>query len=208
MAMITCRHCGYAWNYQGDGGYYATCPRCRYKVKISTKVREVKGKMKSEISSEEKPVKFLGIAALVNSVIEEYHHRDDMLIQILLKLQKRFGWLPMEALSELSKQLNISLGSVYHVATFYKAFSLAPRGRNLIKVCLGTSCKVRDAQIVLDRITSLIDVSPGETTSDSKFTLETVNCLGCCALGPVIAINDSFYGNQTPASVEKIIGRY
>jgi len=140
---------------------------------------------------------------LVNKAVDEYQYRADMLIQILLRLHKGFGWLPMEVLSEVSKQLNIPLGRAYRVATFYKAFSLAPRGRNVIRTCMGTSCKVRGSQMILDRLTSLLGIGPGETTPDFRHTLETVNCLGCCALGPVITINDNYYGNLTPASVVK-----
>ncbi|MHC1589689.1 MAG: NADH-quinone oxidoreductase subunit NuoE [Candidatus Hecatellaceae archaeon] len=208
MVRLNCRHCGYVWDYQGVGEYYATCPRCRYKVRIpQTGLREVKGGMKRSVipMKEEQPVRLFGIAGLVNKVVEEYQYKGDMLIQILLKLQRGLGWLPMEALMEVSKQLNIPLGRVYRVATFYKAFSLAPRGRNLIRVCTGTSCMVRGAQMILDRLTSLLGIGPGETAPDLKFTLETVNCLGCCALGPVITINDTYYGNLTPASVTKII---
>jgi NADH-quinone oxidoreductase subunit E len=209
MGKVTCRHCNYTWDYQGEGEYYATCPRCRYKVKIpEIKTRGVNEIMEKRVLSEEPPRKLLGVAKMVDSIIKEYQYRADMLIQILLKLQRRFNWLPMEVLSEVSRQLRIPTSRVYRAATFYKAFSLSPRGRNLVRVCMGTSCNVRGAQMVLDRLTSIFGVGPGETTPDAKFTLETVNCLGCCALGPVIAINDNYYGNQNPASVAKVIENY
>ncbi len=206
MVKLSCQHCGYVWDYRGEREYYATCPRCLYKVRIpEVKARGVKEKLKRNIIVKEQPTKLTGVAGLVSKVVEEYQYRSDMLIQILLKLQKNFGWLPMEVLMEVSKQLNVPLSYVYRIVTFYKAFSLAPRGRNLIRVCMGTSCKVRGAQTILDRLVSLLGIGPGETTPDFQFTLETVNCLGCCALGPVITINDNYYGNLTPASVAKIV---
>jgi len=111
-------------------------------------------------------------------------------------------------LSEVSKQLGLPLSQVYQAATFYKAFSLAPRGRHLIRVCMGTSCKVRGAPVILDRAQRLLGIERDETTPDLKFTLETVKCMGCSALGPVVVIDRDYYGSVKPADLEKILSKY
>jgi len=164
--------------------------------------------LKSKLSIEKKPVKLLGIAGIVNKVIKDYQYDKGMLIQILLRLQRNFGWLPREMLSEVSKQLGLPLSQVYQAATFYKAFSLAPRGRHLIRVCMGTSCKVRGAPVILDRAQRLLGIERDETTPDLKFTLETVKCMGCSALGPVVVIDRDYYGSVKPADLEKILSKY
>jgi len=109
-----------------------------------------------------------------------------MLIQILLDLQSMFGWLSREVLTEVSEQLEIPITQVYQIASYYKAFSLMPRGRHIIKVCLGTACQVRGSPRLLDTISAMLNMKPHETSKDMRFTLETVNCLGCCAMGPVV----------------------
>jgi NADH-quinone oxidoreductase subunit E len=144
----------------------------------------------------------------VNKTIEDYQYDKSMLIQILLRLQKNFGWLPMEMLLEVSKQLGIPINQVYQVATFYKAFSLSPRGRHLIRVCTGTSCKVRGAPIILEKLQSFLDIDTGEVTPDGRFSLETVNCLGCCALGPMMTIDGEYYGNLKLLAVKRILSKY
>lgn len=211
---MECQHCNYKWDYLGDNDYYATCPRCRYKVKISEDKASIlrRKKLDRELNRrfprEEKPMKLVGIAGIVKRTMEDYLYDKSMLIQILLKLQRNFGWLPKEMLSEVSKQLEVPLSQVYQVATFYKAFSLAPRGRHLIRLCMGTSCKVRGAPIILDNVKRLLDVDRGETTPDGKFSLETVNCLGCCALGPMITVDGEYYGGVKLLSVKNILSKY
>jgi NADH-quinone oxidoreductase subunit E len=164
--------------------------------------------LKSKLSLKEHPVKLLGIAGIVNKTIEDYQYDKSMLIQILLRLQKNFGWLPMEMLSEVSKQLGISINQVYQVATFYKAFSLSPRGRHLIRVCSGTSCRVRGAPTIREKLQSLLGIDTGEVTTDGRFSLETVNCLGCCALGPMMTIDGEYYGNLKLLAVKRILSKY
>lgn len=214
MVLLACQHCGYRWDYQGKNGHYATCPRCRYKVKIPKdkagilRKRRLNRELKSRLSIEKQPIRLLGTAGIVNKVVKEYQYDKNMLIQILLRLQKNFGWLPRGMLSEVSKQLEIPLSQVYQIATFYKAFSLAPRGRHLIRVCMGTSCKVRGAPIILDRVQRLLGIEKGETTLDGKFALETVNCVGCCALGPMMTINGEYYGNLKVSEVKRNLSRY
>ncbi|MGQ9639488.1 MAG: complex I 24 kDa subunit family protein [Candidatus Bathyarchaeia archaeon] len=163
--------------------------------------------LRRKLSMKKQPVKLLGIAGIVNKVIKDYNY-DENVIQILLRLQRNFGWLPMEMLSEVSKQLEVPLSQVYQIATFYKAFSLSPRGRHLIRVCMGTSCKVRGAPIILDRVQRLLGIEKDETTPDGMFSLETVNCVGCCALGPIMTIDGEYYGNLKLSDVKKILSRY
>ena len=212
--LLICQHCDYKWDYQGETEHYATCPRCRYKVKMpedkahALRQKRLNLELRSKLSLKEQPVKLLGIAGIVNNVIEGYKYDKSMLIQILLELQKSFGWLPMEMLLEVSKQLGIPLSQVYQVATFYKAFSLAPRGRHLIRVCMGTSCNVRGAPIILDRVKSLLGIESGETTPDLKFTLDAVKCMGCSALGPLLVIDQDYYGSVEPEDLEEIVSKY
>jgi NADH-quinone oxidoreductase subunit E len=164
--------------------------------------------LKSKLSSKEHPVKLRGIAGIVNKAVEEYQYDKSMLIQILLRLQKNFGWLPMEMLSEVGKQLEVPLNQVYQVATFYKAFSLSPRGRHLIRVCSGTSCRVRGAPTILSMLQSILGIEAGEVTTDGRFSLETVNCLGGCALGPMMIIDGEYYGNLKLLALKKILSKY
>jgi NADH-quinone oxidoreductase subunit E len=214
MVLMRCQHCDYTWDYNGLNDLYVTCPRCRYKVKMPKdtahmlRKKRLDQELKNKFSIEKQPVKLLGIAGIVNKAIEDNQNDQSMLIQNLLSLQSNFGWLPREMLSEVSKQLGIPINQVYQAATFYKAFSLAPRGRHLIKVCTGTSCKVRGAPIIFDRIQRLLGIEKGETTPDGRFSIETVNCVGCCALGPTITIDDEFHGNLKLTHVKKLLSRY
>ena len=219
MVLFVCQHCDYKWDYRGENEHYATCPRCRYKVRITEdKVQLLRQKRWTwssasarsglDTAAKEKPVKLIGIAGIVNRTAEEYQYDKSMLIQILLKLQKDFGWLPMEMLVEAGKQLGISINQVYQVATFYKAFSLSPRGRHLIRICTGTSCKVRGAPTILEKVQSFLGINTGEVTSDGRFSLETVNCLGGCALGPMMIIDDEYYGNLKLLAVKRILSKY
>ena len=114
----------------------------------------------------------------------------------------------MEMLLEVSKQLGISINQVYQVATFYKAFSLSPRGRHLIRICTGTSCKVRGAPTILEKVQSFLGINAGEVTTDGRFSLETVNCLGGCALGPMMTVDGEYYGNLKLLAVKKILSKY
>jgi NADH-quinone oxidoreductase subunit E len=214
MVELACQHCDYEWDYQGENEYYATCPRCRYKVRIpEDKVSRVGHKklsleIKKKTLTEKRPAKLRGIAAIVNKLVQDAQYDKGMLIQILLKLQRSFGWLPKEMLIEISKQLEIPLSQVYQVATFYKAFSLAPRGRHLIRVCMGTSCKVRGSGTILERVQNRLSVDKDGTTLDGKFSLETVNCVGCCALGPVMTVDDDYHGNLKLPDVERVLSKY
>lgn len=124
---------------------------------------------------------------------------DQSLMAVLEDVQARYRYLPKDALILISERMGVPLSQAYSVATFYNAFSLKPKGRHIINVCLGTACIVRGSKRVLERIADRLGIEPGETTEDGEFTLETVNCLGACALGPIIVV-DNLYSGQMNAS--------
>lgn len=129
------------------------------------------------------------------------------LMSVLEEIQARYRYLPREAMILVSERLGIPLSQVYSVATFYHAFSLEPRGKHTVSVCTGTACHVRGAVQVLDRLETKLNVAPGGTTRDREFTLETVNCLGCCALGPVVVLDGEYEGQMTTGKVDKLLKR-
>ena len=144
----------------------------------------------------------------IDQIIDKHQSKADSLIQILLEIQSENRWLPKEALEKVSEKLQVPLSRIQHVATFYKAFSLVPRGRHEIHICLGTACHVRGAPRLLDTVQDLIGIRPGETDLDLKFSLETVNCLGCCALGPVMEVDGKYHGKMVPAKAGDILKNY
>ena len=144
------------------------------------------------------------VSESVSKVVDKYDGRKKELIQMLLDLQSEFGWLSGEALREVSQQLEVPITRVYQIATYYKAFSLYPKGNHIITVCMGTACQVRGAPNLLNRISTMLNLKPGESSSDMRFSLETVNCLGCCALGPVVVIDGVYYKNPSTSQLEKI----
>jgi NADH-quinone oxidoreductase subunit E len=144
----------------------------------------------------------------IDKIIAKYQGDAGSLIQVLLEIQKENRWLPKEALDKVSKQLKVPLNRIQHIVTFYKAFSLVPRGRHEVHVCTGTACHVRGAPRLLDSVQDLIGIGPGETDLDLKFSLETVNCLGCCALGPVMVIDGEYHGKMAPAKSEEVLKNY
>jgi len=144
----------------------------------------------------------------VDAIIDKYEGQANYLIQILLEIQAENHWLPKEALETVSKRLDVPLSRIQNVTTFYKAFSLVPKGRHEIHVCLGTACHVRGAPRVLDTVQEVVGIKPGETDSDLKFSLETVACLGCCALGPVMEVDGKYNRKIVPAKVAEILKNY
>ena len=136
-------------------------------------------------------------------------HRGDKsaLIAVLQDIQETFNYLPKEALKVAGKTLGIPFSRVYEVATFYNAFSLKPRGEHIVKICMGTACHVRGAASIQDKMERCLCIKPGETTPDNKFSLETVNCVGACALGPVVVIDSEYHGQMTMNKVDKVIGK-
>lgn len=127
------------------------------------------------------------------------------LISILSEIQDRYHYLPHNALVLLSESLNIPLSQIYSVATFYNAFSLKPRGAHLVRVCMGTACHVRGAAHILDRLETKLAIQPGETTRDRNVTLETVNCLGACALGPIAVVDGTYSGQMDIAKADRLL---
>jgi NADH-quinone oxidoreductase subunit E len=146
--------------------------------------------------------------AQVDTIIDKYGADQRALISLLLDIQDQFYYLPQEALERVAEQVKLPTIQVYQVARFYKAFSLKPRGKHLLTVCLGTACHVRGGDRLVDQIGRLLKVEPNETTEDKLFTLHTVNCLGCCALGPVMVVDGTYYGKMGATKIEKVLKKY
>jgi len=205
--LLECQHCGHIWDYGGSNKFYATCPQCRYKVRMPEGTF-VSSKSLSYTPQADQVVRLKGVAKIVERTLQEHKYDKRALIQILLSIQRGYGWLPQEMLSEVSRQLDVPYGQVYQVATFYKAFSTTPRGKHHIKVCNGTSCNVRGSQAVIEGLERKLGIEREETTLDGRFTLETVNCVGCCAMGPMVAIDGEYFGKMDPKNIEKVLGRF
>ncbi len=141
----------------------------------------------------------------INSILENRKGSCYELIEVLQDVQESYGYLPEEVLRVVSDRLEAPLIEVFRVANFYKAFTLKPRGKHLLTVCLGTACHVRGAPKFLDEVLSQLRVSPGETTEDGEFTVETVNCLGACALGPIAVLDGKYYDHMTAAKLRILI---
>jgi NADH-quinone oxidoreductase subunit E len=145
----------------------------------------------------------------LDKIIEgEYGTDKENLIMMLQAIQRRYNYLPKASLTYLSEKIGVPLSQIYGIATFYATFSLEPRGRNLIMVCLGTACHVRGANRVHERIEEQLRIRDGETTDDGRFTLESVRCIGCCSLGPVVKINEDVHARLSPDEIEKTLGGY
>ena len=144
----------------------------------------------------------------IDRIINKHQCKASSLIQVLLEIQSENHWLPKEALERVSEKLHVPVSRIKHIATFYKAFSMVPKGRHEVHICMGTACHVRGATRVLDRVQDLTGIKPGETDLDLKFSLETVNCLGCCALGPVMEINGKTHGKLSTAETEEVLKNY
>ena len=140
--------------------------------------------------------------------MEKYGCRKSSIIQILQDIQHENNFLLKKSLEYVSKKLKIPLSNVYSLATFYTAFSLTPRGKHLCTVCMGTACHVRGAPNVLNRIEERLGIKAGSTTKDNLFTLETVNCLGACALAPIVVVDGGYHGQTTVSKVDKLIDKY
>ncbi len=144
----------------------------------------------------------------VQEILDKYQRDQGLLVSVLQDVQAEYNYLPREALEEVSQGLAVPLTQVYSVATFFKAFSLKPRGRHLINVCLGTACHVRGAVRVLEAIERELGIKPGETTEDLKYTLETVNCVGACALGPIVVVDGEHTGEMKTDKVKPLLSNY
>lgn len=144
----------------------------------------------------------------IDQIVAKHHGEPSSLIQVMLEIQSEHHWLPMDVLKRVSQKLQVPMTQIQHIATFYKAFSLVPKGNHEIHICMGTACHVRGSQRVLDMVEDMTGIKPGETDLDLKFSLETVNCLGCCALGPVMEIDGKTHGKMTPAETVDVLKNY
>ena len=141
----------------------------------------------------------------VDLIVDKYQKKRTALISILHDVQDKYKYLPDEALKMVASRLRMDINEIYGVATFYKSFSLVPQGKHSITLCLGTACHVRGGPKILRELKSLLHIEPGQTTKDRQFSLNTVNCLGVCAIGPVIFVDGKFYGEMNPLKAKKII---
>lgn len=144
----------------------------------------------------------------IQKIIDKYPSDPSSLIQVLIDIQTELRWLPKEALDLVSQQLDVPMNRIQHIITFYKAFSSVPKGRHEVHVCTGTACHVRGATRVLSAVEEHTGISPGETDEDLKFSLDTVSCVGCCALGPVVVIDEEYHGNMGTAKTEQVLKTY
>ena len=144
----------------------------------------------------------------VDEIVGSYEGQTGILLSILHDIQSEYNYLPRQALAQVAARLEIPLSRIYRLASFYNAFSLQPRGEHLVNVCLGTACHVRGAPGVLEAIERELEIAKGETTPDRNFSLETVNCLGACALGPIVVIDGEYFGGMNTAKVAKLLKKY
>jgi NADH-quinone oxidoreductase subunit E len=144
----------------------------------------------------------------VDEIIDKYHAEKSSLIGIFQDIQQEYRFLPREAITRVVERLEIPMTQAYMVATFYKSFSLVPRGEHEIHVCLGTACHLRGGQRLVENFERALEVKAGGTTKDMKFTLETVNCLGACALAPLVRVDQKNYAKVTSDKISKIIKEY
>jgi NADH-quinone oxidoreductase subunit E len=141
-------------------------------------------------------------------ILKKHGYSQSSIIQVLTDLQAQHNYLPRENLEYISRRLKLPLSKIYSIATFYAAFSLTPRGKHLVTVCSGTACFVRGVDNVLGRIEDRLGIKAGCTTPDNMFTLETVNCLGACALAPIVVVDGEYYGQTTVQKVDGILDKY
>jgi NADH:ubiquinone oxidoreductase subunit E len=144
----------------------------------------------------------------IQSIVKKHQGLKKNLIAILLEIQDAYHYLPPESLRSVADALGMPLIDIIGVATFYRAFSLTPRGKHTCLVCMGTACHVRGGPKILDEFERQLDVKSGDTTKDGQFTLETVACLGCCAIGPVVVIGETYHGHATIRKVGSILKKY
>jgi len=144
----------------------------------------------------------------LNEIIEKYKNTKGALVPVLHEAEEVYGYLPLEVQKKIAEGLNIPLAEVYGVVTFYTQFSLNPKGKYKIQVCMGTACYVKGSGAILEKLKEKLEIDVGECTSDGKFSLEACRCIGACGLAPVIMINDDVYGRLVPDDIEGIIEKY
>jgi len=148
------------------------------------------------------------VTAELDEILDRYGRDRTQVISILQDVQERERYLPEEALTYVAEALEMPRSQIYGLATFYRAFSLEPRGEHTIFVCTGTACHVRGAPRLVEELCRRLDVTPGGTTADGQFTLETVNCLGACALGPLVVVDSDYHGQMTPSKLDDVLEQY
>ncbi|MBQ7250046.1 MAG: NAD(P)H-dependent oxidoreductase subunit E [Bacilli bacterium] len=144
----------------------------------------------------------------VNDICDKYANEPSPLMMILSAIQKEYGYIPLEVQQIISDRTGIPVAEIYGVVTFYSFFSLKPKGKYVIGICLGTACFVKNSQQVIDKFSTLLGIKAGETTKDGLFTIEAIRCIGACALAPAMSINGKVYPKVTPDQVGKIIDEY
>ena len=144
----------------------------------------------------------------VNDICDKYANEPSPLMMILSAIQKEYGYIPLEVQQIISDRTGIPVAEIYGVVTFYSFFSLKPKGKYVLGICLGTACFVKNSQQVIDKFSSLLGIEAGETTKDGLFTIEAIRCIGACALAPAMSINGKVYPKVTPDQVGKIIDEY
>ncbi len=144
----------------------------------------------------------------IDRIVDAHQGEASSLIQVLLDIQAEHHWLPGPALDRVSERLGVPLGRIRHIATFYTAFSLVPKGRHEVHLCMGTACHVRGAPRILDTIGDVTGIGPGETDLELRYSLDTVNCVGCCALGPVMEVDGKIHGRLTSAQATDVLKTY
>ena len=144
----------------------------------------------------------------METILQGRDGKSEQLIEVLQDMQAEFNYLPEDGLRLVAERLVVPPIEVFRVASFYKAFSLKPRGRHMMTVCMGTACHVRMAARLIDTIQGELRIAPGETTEDGAFTLERVNCLGCCALAPVMVVDDNYHSKLSLGKVSEVLSKY
>lgn len=144
----------------------------------------------------------------LQNILEIYTQDKDNLIQILNEVQEYYGYIPKEAQIAISEYLSMPMAEIYGVITFYSRFTLKPKGKYNVAVCLGTACFVKGSEKILDRLKEKLGIEVGQTTSDGKFSIEATRCVGACGLAPVFTVNNEVYGRATPEMIDQVIEKY
>lgn len=147
------------------------------------------------------------MSTTLNKILEGRRSQPQQLIEVLQDVQDQYGYIPADVMKSVAKELGVPLMEVCRVASFYKAFSLKPRGKNVVTICTGTACHVRGATLLIDQVEGQLGIKPGETTEDGHFTVECVNCVGACALGPIVIKNEDYNHRMTPGKLRKMIDK-
>lgn len=140
--------------------------------------------------------------------IKKYPAEKRYTLAILQDIQNKYGFIPRETMDFIAEYLNLPISDIYSMATFYKALSLKPKGKHIIKVCNGTACHIRGSNILIDEVKNILNIKPGETTDDGLFSMEIVNCLGACALAPVMVVDGKYYGSMTKDKTKTVLDEY